>query len=90
MHLSLKFFVQEVRPTLFMGVPRVWEKIKDAVELQLTQMSGFKKWAFDRASVSVIVAHIMYPVLFMHIQFHIVAYKFGNEYFVDFKLELLL
>jgi len=35
-----------------MGVPRVWEKIKDAVELQLTQMTGFKKWAFDRAAVS--------------------------------------
>ena len=44
--------MQEVRPTMFMGVPRVWEKIKDAVELQLTQMSGVKKWAFDRASVS--------------------------------------
>ena len=44
--------VREVRPTVFMGVPRVWEKIKDAVELQLTQMTGFKKWAFDRAAVS--------------------------------------
>lgn len=41
-----------MRPTIFMGVPRVWEKIKDAVELQLTQMSGIKKWVFDRAAVS--------------------------------------
>ena len=38
---------------MFMGVPRVWEKIKEAVELQVQQTSGFKKWAFDKASVSV-------------------------------------
>ena len=37
---------------MFMGVPRVWEKIKEAVELQVQQTSGFKKWAFDKASVS--------------------------------------
>ena len=38
---------------MFMGVPRVWEKIKEAIELQVQQMSGFKKWAFEKASVRV-------------------------------------
>ena len=36
-----------------MGVPGVWEKIKEAVELQVQQTSSFKKWAFDKALVSV-------------------------------------
>jgi len=30
----------------------VWEKIKEVVELQVKQKSGFKKWAFEKASVS--------------------------------------
>ncbi|XP_065901714.1 long-chain-fatty-acid--CoA ligase ACSBG2-like isoform X5 [Dysidea avara] len=47
---TLKNTLEEVRPTMFMGVPRVWEKIKEAVQLQVQQTSGFKKWAFDKAS----------------------------------------
>ncbi|XP_065901743.1 long-chain-fatty-acid--CoA ligase ACSBG2-like [Dysidea avara] len=46
---TLKNTLEEVRPTLFMGVPGVWEKIKEAVELQVQQTSSFKKWAFDKA-----------------------------------------
>ncbi|XP_063685060.1 long-chain-fatty-acid--CoA ligase ACSBG2-like isoform X4 [Bolinopsis microptera] len=41
--------LQEVRPTMFLGVPRVWEKIQDKVEMQINEMKGFKraltKWA---------------------------------------------
>jgi len=46
---SLVNTLQEVRPTMFLGVPRVWEKIQDKMELQLKEMKGFKralcKWA---------------------------------------------
>ena len=49
---AVPHFMQEVRPTMFMGVPWVWEKIKEAVELQVQQTSGFKNWAFEKASVS--------------------------------------
>ena len=41
--------LQEVRPTMFLGVPRVWEKIQDKMEMQMSEMKGFKraltKWA---------------------------------------------
>ena len=41
--------LQEVSPTMFLGVPRVWEKIQDKVEMQINEMKGFKraltKWA---------------------------------------------
>ncbi len=32
------------RPTLFLGVPRVWEKFKDALEVKLKQATGPKSW----------------------------------------------
>lgn len=41
----------EVQPTVFFGVPRVWEKIYDGIQAQLQQASGVKKilanWALS-------------------------------------------
>ena len=48
---QLKETLVEARPTLFLAVPRVWEKFKAALELQLGGLTGFKKalvtWARD-------------------------------------------
>ena len=48
---QLKETLVEARPTLFLAVPRVWEKFKAALELQLNGLTGFKKtlvtWARD-------------------------------------------
>ncbi|MGB0645653.1 MAG: AMP-dependent synthetase/ligase [Bradymonadia bacterium] len=40
---QLKETLLEARPTLFLAVPRVWEKFKAALELQLDGLTGFKK-----------------------------------------------
>ena len=34
--------LKEVRPTLFLGVPRIWEKMQDKIERGITQQTGFK------------------------------------------------
>jgi long-chain-fatty-acid--CoA ligase ACSBG len=39
---SLKDTLLEVRPTLFFGVPRVWEKFKEAIEKETKNISGVK------------------------------------------------
>ncbi len=40
---QLKETLVEARPTLFLAVPRVWEKFKAALELQLDGLTGFRK-----------------------------------------------
>lgn len=40
---QLKETLLEARPTLFLAVPRVWEKFKAALEAQLSTMTGPKK-----------------------------------------------
>ena len=41
--------LKEVRPTIFFGVPRVWEKMQSAIEAKLAQATGVKarlaRWA---------------------------------------------
>ncbi|MFT3856792.1 MAG: AMP-dependent synthetase/ligase [Aquabacterium sp.] len=43
--------LKEVRPTVFFGVPRVWEKMQAAIEAKLSQATGVKaglaRWAMD-------------------------------------------
>lgn len=45
--------LKEVQPTLFFGVPRVWEKIQAAIEAKLATARGLKavlaRWAMDTA-----------------------------------------
>ena len=43
---------QEVRPTAFVAVPRVWEKFKDKIESQLKEASGLKEFILEKARVS--------------------------------------
>jgi long-chain acyl-CoA synthetase len=43
--------LKEVKPTIFFGVPRVWEKMQTAIEAKLAQATGIKaslaKWALQ-------------------------------------------
>ena len=52
MPYSLTYFhMQEVRPTAFVGVPRVWEKFKEKVESQLRETTGIKEFILSKARV---------------------------------------
>ncbi len=46
---KLKDYLPEVRPTMFLGVPRVWEKFESALRARLAEASGLKgmlaRWA---------------------------------------------
>ncbi|MCY1054962.1 long-chain fatty acid--CoA ligase [Nannocystis sp. SCPEA4] len=42
--------LKEVQPTVFFGVPRIWEKFHAAVSARLSQVTGPKKKLFDWAS----------------------------------------
>ena len=43
--------LQDVRPTCFVGVPRVWEKFKEKVEGQLRETTGIKEFVLGKARV---------------------------------------
>ena len=40
---------QAVHPTIFLGVPRVWEKFKEKIEMQLMQATGLKQVILEKA-----------------------------------------
>lgn len=46
---SLSFTLKDVRPTCFLGVPRVWEKIKMKIEREVQKSNYFKRKLFDYA-----------------------------------------
>lgn len=41
---QIKEYLTDVRPTLFLGVPRVWEKFQAALEAKLADTGGIKGW----------------------------------------------
>ncbi len=41
--LKLRDYLPEVRPTIFLGVPRVWEKFQAALKARLAEAKGLKK-----------------------------------------------
>ena len=45
------FLLQEVRPTVFVGVPRVWEKIKDHIDTVAREAHGIKETILTKARV---------------------------------------
>ncbi len=41
--------LQEVQPTLFFAVPRLWEKFFSAIAIRMKDATGFGKWAYRNA-----------------------------------------
>jgi long-chain acyl-CoA synthetase len=41
--------LKDARPTVFFGVPRIWEKFHDALRGKLREVRGIKKWLVNRA-----------------------------------------
>ena len=58
---SLTTSLKEVRPTLFFGVPRVWEKIEEALKKAISGMTGTKlklvNWSRKLASMKIKTAY---------------------------------
>jgi len=58
--------LQEIRPTVFFAVPRIWEKIYSLVELHMKDANVIKRWAYGQAlravrggnGVAATVAHL--------------------------------
>ena len=48
---------------MFLGVPRVWEKIQDKVEMQINEMKGFKRALTKWAQVSVLLKNFFFAGL---------------------------
>lgn len=41
--------LQEVSPTVFIAVPRIWEKLYALVQMSLQDATAFERWAYERA-----------------------------------------
>ncbi len=41
--------LREIAPTLFLGVPRIWEKLHAAMDIKAREAGGMRKRLFDRA-----------------------------------------
>ncbi|MBS3756742.1 MAG: AMP-binding protein [Desulfobacterales bacterium] len=67
---QLKDNLVEVRPTLFLGVPRVWEKIEEAMITAGSQNSGLKKkiaaWARKKGLAGAYAHQDGNPIPFMY------------------------
>ncbi|XP_052048948.1 long-chain-fatty-acid--CoA ligase ACSBG2 [Apodemus sylvaticus] len=48
---TLVYTLQEVRPTFFMGVPRIWEKMQDTIKENVAKSSSLRKKAFAWAKI---------------------------------------
>ncbi|XP_051028702.1 long-chain-fatty-acid--CoA ligase ACSBG2-like [Acomys russatus] len=48
---TLIFTLQEVKPTIFLGVPRVWEKMQDTIKENVSRSSSLRKKAFAWAKL---------------------------------------
>ena len=54
--VSLSAVVQEVKPTVLFGVPRVWEKFREKVEENLLEAKGWKEIVLEKSRVRPLAA----------------------------------
>jgi len=40
--------LREIAPTIFLGVPRIWEKLQSAILINIKETSAFKRWLYHR------------------------------------------
>ncbi|XP_038194547.1 long-chain-fatty-acid--CoA ligase ACSBG2 [Arvicola amphibius] len=48
---TLVYTLQEVKPTIFLGVPRVWEKMQETIKENVSRSSSLRKKAFIWAKI---------------------------------------
>ena len=41
--------LRELAPTLFLGVPRIWEKLHSSIMIKITETGRFRRWLFNQA-----------------------------------------
>ncbi|MDN3517631.1 AMP-binding protein [Aquisalimonas lutea] len=41
--------LREVAPTVFLGVPRIWEKLHSAIHIKMLEAGGVRQWLYHRA-----------------------------------------
>jgi long-chain acyl-CoA synthetase len=41
--------LREIGPTVFLGVPRIWEKLQSSILIKIKDSSALKRWLFQRA-----------------------------------------
>lgn len=41
--------LREIGPSLFLGVPRIWEKLQQTIEIKIKESYSFHRWAFQTA-----------------------------------------
>ena len=45
LHVKLIEKLCEVKPTLFVGVPRIWEKFEEIIKMEIEKSVSFKRYA---------------------------------------------
>ena len=45
--------LREIAPTVFLGVPRIWEKLHASIEIKIREAGGFRRRLYQRALASV-------------------------------------
>lgn len=40
--------LREIAPTIFLGVPRIWEKLHSSITINIQNSNWFQRWCFDR------------------------------------------
>jgi len=41
--------LRELAPTVFLGVPRIWEKLHSAIHIKMQEAGGVRRWLYQRA-----------------------------------------
>ncbi|NLC36152.1 MAG: long-chain fatty acid--CoA ligase [Alcaligenaceae bacterium] len=41
--------LREIAPSLFLGVPRIWEKLHSSIMIKISETGPFRRWLFNRA-----------------------------------------
>ena len=40
--------LREIAPTIFLGVPRIWEKLQSSIRIKIREAAFYRRWLFER------------------------------------------